>query len=92
MHSAMLGLPGLSLALSPTEEWGNAADDEISDDIEGERETLYAYEAAPDCEHEQLEDEDEDIKGITKKMSVLEKTVFDASKGVTEGTDAEYRE
>ncbi|KAG6884566.1 hypothetical protein C0992_006083 [Termitomyces sp. T32_za158] len=107
-ESAALGLAGLSLVLSPTEEWQQAPLHEIIDDIEGEQETLFAYEYSSgpynkgrisqpaDLNGEDSSDESEadaDLKSSSKLRTslILEKTILEASKGVTEGTDAEYK-
>lgn len=81
---------GLHRALNPTEEWEKPDQGEIDDDRDGEAETLPAQEpgdAAPMIIDEvEIDDEmDQD------QMAELQSSLLNVSKGVTDGTDAEYR-
>lgn len=71
-------LKGLNLALNPTNEWEKPPEEEVHDDCEGETEALL------------LQDGDTEPKSAAQ-LKQLQNTLMNASKGVTEGTDGEYR-
>jgi hypothetical protein len=85
---------GLFQRLSPDKEDDVPSATEVVDDYEGEQETLdlQSNTQAGDNGGEGDEDGDEDIGDeVSGGFSGLEDVVKNASKGVTEGTDGEYR-
>jgi hypothetical protein len=98
---------GVLRALRPVaaDDWDSPAEDEpwqdeIEDDIEGEQETL-AFDDVPNLVPPDDEDDDtkdeESVMGDDSgsdgnaKMNDLRAVIQEASKGVVESTDAEYR-
>jgi hypothetical protein len=83
-HLAMSSsqFPGLLQAISPADDWEKPEELEVVDDLEGEQQTLLG--AA--LEDDEAEDPDGDAQ-----MSDLHNVLLQASKGVTEGTDAGYQ-
>jgi hypothetical protein len=83
---------GLFATLHPANEEEQPSATQIIDDYEGEQETLLSH-----CADIEPSDEEEDCsmnvddKGEITGFSQLNDTVRNASKGVTEGTDAEYK-
>ena len=63
------------------------------DDYEGEQETLNVQKSAGDnsCENDEGDEGDDAGDEVKLGFSELEDVVKNASKGVTEGTDREYR-
>jgi hypothetical protein len=76
---------GLFQRLSPDKEDDVPSATEVVDDYEGEQETLDLQTSA--CDDNDLENGEEVSAGVSE----LEDVVKNASKGVTEGTDGEYR-
>jgi hypothetical protein len=87
----------------PADDWDSPAEDEpgqdeIDGDIEGERETLAfddPLDLVPsddddDAEDDESDSAEEDLDGDTK-MNDLRAVIQEASKGVVESTDVEYR-
>jgi hypothetical protein len=90
----------------PADDWDSPAEDdpgqdEIDDDIEGERETLAFDDPLDlvlsdddddddDAEDDESDSAEEDLDGDAK-MNDLRAVIQEASKGVVESTDAEYR-
>lgn len=72
------GFNGLFAALNPTNEWEKPDEGEVRDDREGEAEALL------------LQEVDTETKSAAQLMQ-LQSTLMNASKGVTDGTDGEYR-
>lgn len=68
----------------------SAAQDEIDDDIDGEKETLLEKEVVAE---DSAEDSSDDSEGDSKMADLtrMHAVIAEASKGVTEGTDAEYK-
>jgi hypothetical protein len=84
---------GLFQRLSPEEEDVPSAA-EVVDDYEGEQETLDLQNGTGDnCRDSEDDDDSEEDPGEEESVgfSGLENVVKNASKGVTEGTDGEYR-
>ncbi|KAG6819067.1 hypothetical protein H0H93_015786 [Arthromyces matolae] len=92
--------PGLSQALVSGNEWSA----EIDDDIEGEQETLFAFEqkdtmntqtiiSQPENEDDINKDTDANGSQVNEsiKPQLFLKTIAEASKGVTDGTHNEYK-
>ena len=75
---------GVLGAIQPVNEWEKPQQVEIENDVEGERETLPM---APG----DLSSEDIEKLPAGADVSQLQASLLDASKGVTDGTDAEYR-
>jgi hypothetical protein len=69
--------PGVYQAINPSDKRQEPEELEVTDDLEGEQESL-------------LETTQQDDDGDTR-MSDLRDTLLQASKGVTEGTDSEYQ-
>ncbi|KAG6825889.1 hypothetical protein H0H92_001970 [Tricholoma furcatifolium] len=102
--SAQAKFAGLSLALSPVHDWEQPLIDEVVDDIEGEQETLYAFEKLScgkrviskpgndndDDETSDDKDEHPSTLNATAILGTLSKTITEASKGVTDSTHNEY--
>ncbi|KAG6826038.1 hypothetical protein H0H92_001351 [Tricholoma furcatifolium] len=102
-----LGLHGLSLVLSPSELWSNTNMDEVIGDMEGEQETMFPYETTTVDNQTIIsqpgdgldEDDNDENTGDTDsrelkdsiKFETIKKAVADASRGVTDKTDSEYR-
>ena len=89
---------GVYQAINPSNEWERPAEEEVEDDVEGEQETL------PDPDHEPGDHDvatslgpsngENGLGGTSsneEQMSQLQSTLLNASKGVTEGTDNEYK-
>jgi hypothetical protein len=86
---------GLFATLDPDNEEERPSATQIIDDYEGEQETLLSCCADIELGDEEEDpamdvEDDNDVGGITG-FSQLNDTVRNASKGVTEGTDAEYK-
>jgi hypothetical protein len=89
----------------PADEWATAncddpGQDEIDDDLEGEKETIDFQDlpgddtAASDDEDESVdEDESEDEDGDSRMadFTAMRAVISEASKGVVDSTDAEYK-
>jgi hypothetical protein len=73
---------GISLAIQPQNEWERPEELEVTDDLEGEQESMHL--AA------QASTEDE-LAGNPNPMSDLHIILQQASKGVTESTDSVYQ-
>jgi hypothetical protein len=71
---------GVFRAISPSNDWEKPDDVEIEDDVEGEQETF----AGPDATTDEEETEE-------AKVTRLKAFLLNASKGVTDRTDEEYR-
>jgi hypothetical protein len=71
---------GVFQAISPENDWEKPEQEEIDDDIEGEQETFVCPDATKD------EGESEEAK--VKRLKAF---ILNASKGVSDGTDEEYR-
>jgi hypothetical protein len=69
--------PGVYQAINPSDKRQEPEELEVTDDLEGEQETM-------------LETTQQDDDGDTR-MSDLRDTLLQASKGVTEGTDSKYQ-
>lgn len=84
---------GLFQRLSPDKEDDVSSATEIVDDFEGEQETLDLQSSAGDNSGEDDPDDNDSEDGDEASMgfSGLEDVVKNASKGVMEGTDGEYR-
>ncbi|KAJ7053543.1 hypothetical protein C8F01DRAFT_1260526 [Mycena amicta] len=101
--SARLNLatfPGLSDAVQTQSSPENnpLARIEVEDDIEGEQENLpdpvlddNGMDADPTFDLEDQDDDDDDNNDTITNIAELRTRVIDASKGVSEGTDAGYR-
>jgi hypothetical protein len=68
--------PGVQKVLEPQNEWEKPMAADVDDDVDGEREALP--DIAPDI-------------AATGNLSQLHSGLLNASKGVTEETDSEYR-
>lgn len=94
-----LGFIGLSLALAPTNEWEQPGIDEITDDIEGEQDALLTFKVGSINKEDVNSELDGDSKGQTlggpstgiSKLEALNNTLLNASKGVSDKTDGEYK-
>jgi hypothetical protein len=87
-------LAGLRQTLNPENEDDEPSATEISDDCDGEQETIDLQTSESLCEdsdNDSDDDEDEDDKQTHAEFAKLADVVKNASKGVTEGTDSEYR-
>lgn len=73
--------------LNPTNEWEKPDQEEVADHIDGEQEAM------PDIKLKDnkliLEDEAY-VQNIVDGMDNLKASIFNASKGLTEGTDNKY--
>ena len=91
-------LAGLFAMLHPENENEHPSTTEILDDFEGEQETLLPGTADVETgdDDPEADDDDDDEKADTNKeenirLLQIGDTIRNASKGVTEGTDAEYK-
>jgi negative regulator of genetic competence, sporulation and motility len=96
-------LAGLRQMLNPENEDDEPSATEISDDREGEQETIDIQTSEGLCEDggddsddedgndSSNDEEDKDVKQMHAEFVELADVVKNASKGVTEGTDGEYR-
>lgn len=91
---------GLFSALNPEDESEQTSATQIVDDYEAEQETLDLHDDTDSSAHLEGDDDedsdddacnDEDMDEASGGFSQLQETVKNASKGVTEGTDGEYR-
>ena len=82
---------GILRAIRPTVDNtpNDAAQDEIDNDIDGEKETLLAEEVVPEDSASDSDDSEGDSK--IADLTRMHAVIAEASKGVTEGTDAEYK-
>jgi hypothetical protein len=71
---------GVFRAISPENDWEKPENAEIEDDVEGEQETFVGPDATRD-----------DDESGEAKFTQLKAFLLNASKGVTDGTDEEYR-
>lgn len=79
---------GIHRAINPpdSEEWAQPLPGEVDDDRDGEQETFPDKEPSiEDPEAMVIDEANQD------QMAELQSSLLNASKGVTEGTDAEYR-
>jgi hypothetical protein len=83
-----LKFAGVFQAISPSNDWEKHEALEIEDDVEGEQETFMGPDATAD--------EDENVAGPNAaadegKVAQLKAVLLNASKGVIDHTDEEYR-
>jgi hypothetical protein len=77
--------PGLSDAMSPNLSDGEALEAfDVSDDMSAEQETLFPNSPVGLATAK-------DVGDLNNDFAQLQVTLLEASKGVTEGTDAEYK-
>ncbi|KAJ6523150.1 hypothetical protein B0H10DRAFT_2207283 [Mycena sp. CBHHK59/15] len=90
---------GIRRAIRPGagDDWEAPFQDEVDDDVDGEKET-FVWDDVPGLVEDSDEDddndeEDEDLNGDSKMpdMSTMRAILTEASKGVAENTDAEYK-
>jgi hypothetical protein len=81
---AVTEFAGVFQAINPSNDWECPREEEVTDDVEGEQETL------PD-EHKSAHSKNEGSSADRGAMAQLQDSLLNVSKGVTEGTDNEYR-
>jgi hypothetical protein len=81
---------GLLSTLNPEKEEEQPIATEVVDDYEAEQETLLSNSINNEDNEDHEDHEDSEDKEDTE-FPQLEDTIRNASKGVTEGTDSEYR-
>lgn len=79
---------GVFQAINPANEWERPRDEEVMDDVEGEQETMPDHEPQDELVGEI---QSEGFSADGGQMSQLKGTLLHVSKGVSEGTDGEYR-